>query len=445
MATVGNGEARRNGRLKSWKEIAAFFGADERTVRRWEERGLPIRRVPGGGRATVYAEIDELQAWLQRSREAGAGAPEAALPSQPAQRPRPRRMLAAGAAVLFLGAAGAALWIAGREAPPVAPARQPATKAVNLYLSATYESERMTLDSVRRAITLFGQAIAEDPSYAEPYAGLATAWLRLRTFGAVSEGEGHRQARAAAERALQLNPDLPAAHTAMGFIRFYGEWEFAAGLDHFRRVSELDPRNAGGHHSYGMALLHVGRFDEALREIDAAQRLDPRSRGIRAEKGIALYLAGRREEGLGLLREMAAEDPDFIQPHRFLAMIYHGEGNYPAALDHAAAGARLSQDQAGAALIDEARRALEQRGPQAMFRIFLDAREERHRAGQEPAYTLAQIHALIGDRDAALHHLRRSIERREPEALMLRVDPMLNGLRGDPEYQRLAERFGPSA
>src|SRR3712207_3874573 len=97
-ATEANGNGRRNGRLKSWKEIAAFFGADERTVRRWEERGLPVRRIPGGGRATVYAEVEELQAWLQRSKEPTGPTVE---PTASDRRPS-RHLLLAIAAVLLL-------------------------------------------------------------------------------------------------------------------------------------------------------------------------------------------------------------------------------------------------------------------------------------------------------------------------------------------------------
>src|SRR5688500_17146460 len=87
MAIRLSGNAGRDDRLKSWKEIAAFFGTDERTVRRWEQRGLPVYRVPGGGRATVYAERAEVQAWLQ-GRELEDEGPAVAVPArQPLHRP----------------------------------------------------------------------------------------------------------------------------------------------------------------------------------------------------------------------------------------------------------------------------------------------------------------------------------------------------------------------
>src|SRR4051812_29143833 len=95
MASSGNG-AGRAGRLKSWKEIAAFFGADERTVKRWEaKRGLPVHRPPGGAKATVYADTAELETWLKGDA-----------PAAPA-RARPRRVWAFAAAVALLVLAGA--------------------------------------------------------------------------------------------------------------------------------------------------------------------------------------------------------------------------------------------------------------------------------------------------------------------------------------------------
>lgn len=435
MASLGdNGGAAK--RLKSWKEIAAFFGTDERTVRRWEERGLPVHRVPGGARATIFAEPGELERWYRGRKDEAALAPAG---------PPPRRRWVAMAAGLLLVVAGVAAVAlvrgVGPEAPPAA-RHEPPQKAVDLYTAAVYQSDRATPDSIRRAIALYGQAIAEDPAYAEAFAGLASAYIRLRTFAAVTEAEAYPRARAAAQRAIELDPNLAQAHNAMGFVSFYSDWDFARGLHHFGEATRLDPRNATGRYEYGIALLHSGDAAAALRELDAAQRIDPRRRGILANRGLVLYLLGRRDEGIALIRQVAADDPDYMPPHHYLSLILWGEGDWRGGLAEAEIVARLRQDHGRLALIEPGRRALDRDGWQAMLRVGLAGQLRRHAAGQEPAYVVAEFYALLGEREQALRYLRQSVAAREPLALTMRFDPLLRNLRADPEFRRLAAQIG---
>lgn len=441
MASLGeNGGAAK--RLKSWKEIAAFFGTDERTVRRWEERGLPVHRVPGGARATIFADAAELEAWFQGRKDEGAPASEATASPEPSAQPW-RRWIAI-VAVLAVAVLGAAAFTLFRNADPapITAKHEPPQKAVDLYTAGVYQSDRATPESIRRAIGLYGQAIAEDPAYAEAYAGLAGAYIRLRTFAAVTEAEAYPRARAAAERAIEIDPNLAQAHAAMGFVSFYSDWDFERGLHHFSEATRLDPRNATGRYEYGIALLHSGDLAGALRELDAAQRIDPRRRGILANRGFVLYLLGRRDEGMALIRQVAADDPDFMPPHHFLSLIHFGEGDWRAGLDQGEIVARLRQDQGRLALVEQGRRALDRGGGEAMLRVGLAGQRRRHAAGQEPAYVVAEFHALLGEREQALRYLRQSVAAREPLALTMRVDPLLRNLHGDPEFRRLAAQIG---
>jgi tetratricopeptide (TPR) repeat protein len=411
MASLdNNGTAAK--RLRSWKEIASFFGANERTVRRWEERGLPVHRVPGGARATIYADTAELERWFKGARDKTAAPTETVRGvSQP-------------------GSERAAL------------RNRPSQSALDLYTAAVYQTERATPDSLRLAIGLYGRAIAEDLAYAEAYAGLAGAYIRLRTFAAVSEAEAYPRARAAAERAIELDPDLAHAHAAIGYVSFYADWDFERGLRHFSEAARLDSREAAGRYQYGLALLHSGDFPAALSELEAAQRLDPRMRGILATRGFVLYLLSRREEGLALIRQVAADDPDYMLAHHYLSLIYTGEGEWRAGLAEGEIVARLRQDEGRLALGGPARRALDEGGGDAMLRVLLAGQMERYEAGREPAYVLAEFHALLGEHAEALRWLRRSISAREPLALTMRIDPLLRNLRADPEFQELTAHIG---
>lgn len=439
MAATGNG---RNGRerLRSWKEIASFFGTDERTVKRWEQRGLPVRRVPGGARATVYADVADLEAWFRGHSSEPEGETDA-----PPERPANRRLSTAIlGGLVAIGLAGAAIYALDRPDGQQAGAKhhQPSQKAVNLYSAATAQAERFTPDSLRTAVQLYGQTIAEDPAFAEAYAGLAAAYVRLRQFAALPEAEAYPRARAAAERALELDPNLPHAHAAIGFISFYSDWDFQRGIHHFREVARLDPNDPTGRYQYGMALLHAGDFARALEEIEAAQRLDPRSRGTLADKGFILYLLGRRREGVALIQQVAQNDPDYLMPHHYLTVIHFADGNFPAGLDRVRTVARLRQDADRIALVETVSRAFETGGRQAMLGAMLAGQRRLHAQGRESAYVLAETYALMGDRPAALEHLRRSIAAREPLALTMRFDPLLRGLHATPEYRRLAAQLG---
>ncbi|HWT11764.1 MAG TPA: tetratricopeptide repeat protein [Allosphingosinicella sp.] len=444
MAT-NNGNGRRADRLKSWKEIAAFFDADERTVRRWENRGLPVRRVPGGARATVYAEVGELQAWLAGRTKAAPGAPDPAADPR-AGEPSRRRWTLSGAAALIV--AGVIALAVSRTAPAGDQARvhEPPQEAVDLYVEASYDWQRRTPDRIRRAIELFGRAIARDPEYAEAYAGLANAHIAARKYSAATEAEAYPRAKAAAERAVELDPNLAEAQTALAFINFYWEWDWSQALRRYRRAIELDPRAALARHSYGMALMHSGDIEGALAQVTAAQRLDPQSRTIRADRGLLLLLAGRTEEGVGLLREMCDEEPSFVSPRFYLAYFHDvPAGDYRSALDHSLVLERLREDRQRVALFEEMERALARGGPRAMLQMRLAGLERLHRQGRESAYVVAGSHALLGHREAALRYLRQAIERREPLALMVRIDPTFRSVRSDPEFRRLAASIGRPA
>lgn len=442
MEAPTDGDSHRAGRLKSWKEIAAFFGTDERTVRRWATgRGMPVNRIPGGARSTVYAEIAELERWMSGPKE-GAKVAGAHPPVGSAATRSGRAPLFALLALLLAGSALAAL--AGRDVLSGAKEtrHQPSQRALDLHLAATYQWERRTPASLGRATALFGQAIAEDPAFAEAYTGLANTYLLMREYGGMADSEAYPRAQAAAERALHLDDRLSDAHAAHAFVTFYWTWDLDRGLREFQRAIALDPRSARARHWYATALLHAAAFEKALEEIEAAQQLDPTSHAILADKGLMLLTMGRREEGVALLRQVAAAEPGFLSPHVYMARFYLVDGNYRAFLSEARIAARLSGDEARLAVLDEAERALQAGGGKALLRTLLADQKRLSEHGRVGSYALANMYALIGDRDAALRHIEAAARAREPAVLGLLADPMLAGVRNEPAFRRLARRIG---
>jgi len=433
MALNGNG-AGRTGRLKSWKEIAAFFGADERTVKRWEvKRGLPVRRIPGGAKGTVYAEVAELEHWL--NGEAGPPAPS------PPARPRRTPILAGAALLLVLVVGGGVAWRGGGDAA-LPPHHQPSQAVADLYFAGRYNFERRVPESLNRAVALFSQAIRSDPQYAEAYAGLANCHLLLREYAGVPDAVAYPRARAAAQRALALDANLAEAHAALAFVTFFFDHDFEAGLRGFRRAIALAPDSSGAHHWYASALYHAGRVDEALMQIDEAQRLEPQSQSILADKALILFSANRTAEAVALLHQLEAADPAYSSPHAYLARIDLARGDYPGWLGEARAAALLIHDPDQLSVVNAAEQGWRAGGAPAMFAALIERQRALYAAGRMHGFDLAASYSLAGQQDAALHVLALAVRDRDPYLVGLRVDSRFAALRRSPDFERLALSVG---
>lgn len=346
-------------------------------------------------------------------------------------------LFAAALGVLALAGAGAGLALNLSNATQPA-AHRPPQHAVDLYLAGTYDWERRTPDSLHRAVDLFGRAIAEDPDYAEAYAGLANSYLLLREYSVMPEPEAYLKARQAAERALALDPRLADAHAALAFVTFFWTRDWARGLQGFERAIALDPGCAAAWHWYGTALYHAGRYDDALRALNEALQREPTSRSIVADRALVQFHAGRTAEAIATLRQLAASEPEFVSPHAYLAIIYLARNDDAAFLSEAQTSARLRGDTQRLAILARAAEALGHGGGPAMLRAMLFEELKLRRAGGSSDYTLAELHARLGQRDAALGLLESANRAGDVSMDSLRADPMFDGLREDPRFRTLA-------
>jgi TolB-like protein/DNA-binding winged helix-turn-helix (wHTH) protein len=179
-------------------------------------------------------------------------------------------------------------------------------EAYELYLKGRYHHFKLTLPEIRKGITFYQQAIAADPTYALAYAGLAEAY---RTLAIAGWGEASKdvfpQAKAAATRALEIDPDLAEAHVALGWIRFSFDWDWDAAENEFRKAIELSPNSSDAHRGYAHLFSILGRGDEAIAEGRRARELDPLSLINNALEGQFLFYAGHDEEAIARLRKMS--------------------------------------------------------------------------------------------------------------------------------------------
>jgi tetratricopeptide (TPR) repeat protein len=255
--------ARTNGRrLDSWKEIATFFGRDERTVRRWEkENSLPIHRVPGSAKGRVFAYEDELSQWLRTPQavandNSSADAVQTKTPRTVGE-PRRRRWgtagkWAIGLAVCGLLVCGTLVFSKNRGfAVHASGAGSHGTRAANsnaedFYLKGRYYWNKRTPDDLTKAVDLFTQAIVQDPNYAPAYVGLADCYNLLREFSVMPPAEAFPRARAAAQKAVELDPGSAEAHNSLAFALFWGYMDVAGAEREYRRALALEPNNVRG-------------------------------------------------------------------------------------------------------------------------------------------------------------------------------------------------------
>lgn len=444
-------------RLDSWKEIAAFFGRSERTVKRWEtERGLPVHRVPGSGRGSVFAYAEELSDWLKgrssQELEEDSAAAENSATQQPSTSRSPvipgartgvtarfplSRALAWIVPVALAGALAVFFSIGhrGLSFKAVAGRHTPNPEAQELYLRGRYYWDRRTPEDLNQAIDYFTQAIVKDPTDAQPYVGLADCYNLLREFGAMPPSDAYPRALAAAQRAVELDDSSAEAHNSLAFVTFWWSWRGATAEREFRRALELDSNFARAHHWYATYLLALHRYPEALDQIERAQRLEPSSIAILADKGFLLWMSGRHADGLALLRQLEKTQPSFSSTHDYLGRIFWEENDYPDALLEWKEMATLRHDQAGLALAEAREQGFAAGGLGAMRERELPVQKDLFQRGLGLAYDLAETCAALGRTQEALSYLKIAFEQREPS--MLTGDPAIPALSSEPEYRRL--------
>ncbi len=436
-------------RLQSWKEIAAFFNRDERTIRRWEtSRGLPIHRVPGGARGVIYAYTDELEAWLRR-------VPDEPREEVPAETPQPsvtsrlhRHWPFAALFALLIFAVTAVTWFEQNGAvaakPKPAPlhtaAYHPNPKAVSLYRDGIYYWQARTPESLNMAVDAFTQAIVQDPKYAEAYVGLANCYNLLREFSVMPPSVAYPRAEAAARRAIALNPNLADAHASLAFVEFYWLRQVSAAQKEFKRALALNPNAAVVHHWYATSLMTLGEYSRALAEIDKARDLDPESSSILADRGLILFYDGKVQEAIDSLHNIVRTEPDLLSPHTYLASIDLATGNdagYVAELKWSAA---LLHDKNARAVAAAAARSWRRGGRKAMLEAVLSEQHKLFEHGKEPAFSLGETAAALGNTKQSLSYLKTSVARHEAADVAIGISPYLRPLRGNTEYKALIKR-----
>jgi serine/threonine-protein kinase len=308
-----------------------------------------------------------------------------------------------------------------------------------LYLKGRYAWNQRTADSVAQAITYFERAIAEDPGHALAYAGLADAHALEIDYRGRPAAEGFALARRFAQQALALDEGLAEAHASLAWTLFIYDWDWEASLRHFARAVELNPGYATAHQWRTFPLLATGRGAEALVAARTALELEPGSVAIRRAAGWAYYYTRRYDEAAEHLWRAIAMNPTASENQRVLGLVELQRGDLAAAQAAFREALALSDESAYATA--GLGMALARAGRQGEARGLLAQLEERARERYVSSVPFVMLHLGLGDSDAAFAALARAHSERRGWMVYLRVDPLLDALRGDRRFGEWVERM----
>ncbi|UPT74954.1 MAG: tetratricopeptide repeat protein [Elusimicrobiota bacterium] len=311
--------------------------------------------------------------------------------------------------------------------------------AYQAYLKGRYYWNRRTVANIGKALAQFQKAVDADPVYALAYIGLADSYAVLPQYAGVTSAETRPKARAAAERALEIDDSLAEAHASMGYIDMMS-WRFKEAESDFGRAIALDPNYSTGHQWYGIFLHVIGRRDEALAESRRAQQLDPLSPIITVQVCNLHMLNGRLPEGIDECRKALELDEGFPRAHDLLGWAYLKQGKSAAAISEfskaAAASGRASQE---LSYLGYGYGVLKRR-EEAM--AVLKQLERMHAERRSPAMYLAAVYAGLGDKDQAFAWLEKDFQAQNGALIYMTYFPIYDTLRDDPRHRDLARRIG---
>jgi TolB-like protein/Tfp pilus assembly protein PilF len=309
-------------------------------------------------------------------------------------------------------------------------------EAYELYLRGQYFWNMRTTQGLRQAIDYCGRAIARDPDFARAHAGLASSYVLLGGYSGEPQIEFMAKARAAALRALELDPKLAEAHAALALIVQNFDWDWQGAEKKYLRAIELNPNYATAHHWYAEHLTLRGRFDEALAEAARAQQLDPFSLIIAADKAVIFYYSRQYERAIANLNAVLAMDPGLARAH-MVRYAYVETGRFEEALaDIESFRAVESRPWHWSSLAYVYGRAGRRRESEHALAQLLDGKQ-----ATDPG-TISWAYLGLGRKEEALVWLERAYAQHSNVLATLGVEPGYDPLRGDPRFQDLMRRVG---
>ncbi len=308
------------------------------------------------------------------------------------------------------------------------------------YLKGRYELAK-GLSSSAKALEYFGQATDLDPTYALAYVGAADSYVGLANRGYLAPDQALAKARAAALKALELDPTLGAAHNSLGSISM-NAWDWRSAEREHRRAIAMNPGYADGHERLSVLLAYLGRDREAMIAVTRALQLNPVASQPNANVGLFHYYARRFDQAIEALRKALELDPTNASAYLHLAWVYPERGMHNEAIAAAQKYIALAGPQPDA--LSALGYAYAEAGNRTQAQKLLRDLEDRSKHEYVAPYELAIVCVGLGETEQALAWLEQGFRRHDPKLRRLKVDRKFDPLRTDPRFQDLLRRIGLS-
>jgi len=324
-----------------------------------------------------------------------------------------------------------------QEQARLATGKRVSSEAYQLYLKGRFFWNKGTEEDYRAAKKCFDRALEIDPNYALALSGLANYFWATDEL---SPQVAMPRAKDYALKALAIDDTLSEAHTTLANVKFNADWDWQGAEKEFERAIELNPSDAEGHRSYSVFLSAMGRAEEALAEVQTAQRQDPLSLITSSDVGWAFYYARRYDAAIQRCRETLELDPNYVGAHDCLGSAYLAKGDYGKAIEECQRATTGSgNDFSRAAGLG---RAYALAGQPAKAREVLGRLRSESDRRYVPPYFLAAVHAALGEKEEAFGLLEKAFNERDANLTWLKVDDAFDPLRSDPRLRELLSRVG---
>ncbi len=318
------------------------------------------------------------------------------------------------------------------------------TDAFQLYLKGRYYWDKRSVDGFSKALQFFQDALNVDPNYALAQAGVADCYdlLGLGIYNGLPPKEAYPKAKAAIEKAYQLDNNLAEVYTTRAHMNHSYEWDWARAESDFRRAIEINPKYATAHVFYAVYLNAMGRLDEAKEQFRLAQELEPLSLAINTWYGMSFYYARQYDRAADVLHKTMDIDPGFANAHLMLGWTHAAKGMYSDALSEFRIGRRMTGD--NPVMISSVVYALGRGGRTAEATALLDTLLDMSKHRFISPYNLAIAYAGTGNSEQFYQWLERAIDEHSFMVTVgvLRVDQVFDFVRKQQRFVDLFKRTG---
>jgi TolB-like protein/Tfp pilus assembly protein PilF len=328
--------------------------------------------------------------------------------------------------------------LTGSEQRSIAKVPTTNPEAYELYLKGRFFWNKRNGEELHKAIEYFNQAVAKDPNYTLAYLGLADSYMLLSSYAAVAPAESLPQARSALKKALALDDSVAEAHASSGLLATL-ELDLPTGINELAQAIKLKPNYATAHHWYALGLMAIGQFDPAIAEMKRALELDPLSLIINADFSWILFTARRDDNAEAQVRKTLEIDPRFFLAHYYWGEILQSRGDLPGAIAEYQKAFDLTNDPYPLGMLGQARA---RNGQRDEARKILARLKEEAKSRYVAPYVVALITIALDEKEQAIDQLERAyLEGAGNYLFLLKVDPMVDDLRGNPRFEALVQKI----